>query len=51
MRYACCLSMLAGLLIALHASPALAGLPPELEDPGCLGIHKEPPHATLMPYA
>ncbi|MGC8643207.1 MAG: glycoside hydrolase family 2 TIM barrel-domain containing protein, partial [Isosphaeraceae bacterium] len=51
MRYACCLGILAGLLIALHASPALAGLPPELEDPGCLGVDKEPAHATLMPYA
>ena len=31
--------------------PARAGVPPEVEDPQCLGIHKEPPHATLMPYA
>ena len=27
------------------------GFPPEIEDPLCLGIHKEPAHATLMPYA
>lgn len=25
-------------------------IPPEIEDPLCLGIHKEPAHATLMPY-
>lgn len=25
--------------------------PPEIEDPQCLGINKEPYHATLMPYA
>jgi beta-galactosidase len=30
--------------------PASAGVPPEVEDPQCLGVHKEPPHATLMPY-
>ena len=30
--------------------PARAALPPEVEDPQCLGINKEPPHATLMPY-
>ncbi|HYG33245.1 MAG TPA: glycoside hydrolase family 2 TIM barrel-domain containing protein, partial [Clostridia bacterium] len=27
-----------------------APLPPEIEDPECLGINKEPAHATLMPY-
>lgn len=26
-------------------------IPPEIEDPECLGINKEPYHATLMPYA
>jgi beta-galactosidase len=30
---------------------AQAPLPPEIEDPQCLGISKEPAHATLMPYA
>ena len=25
-------------------------MPPEIEDPQCLGINKEPAHATLMPY-
>ena len=30
---------------------AQAPLPPEIEDPECLGINKEPAHATLMPYA
>jgi len=29
---------------------AQAPLPPEVEDPECLGINKEPAHATLMPY-
>ncbi len=30
---------------------AQAPLPSEIEDPQCLGINKEPFHATLMPYA
>jgi beta-galactosidase len=30
---------------------AEAPLPPEIEDPECLGINKEPAHASLMPYA
>ena len=34
-----------------NTSLAQATLPPELEDPQCLGINKEPFHATLMPYA
>ena len=25
-------------------------LPPEIEDPQCVGINKQPAHATLMPY-
>ena len=28
-----------------------APVPPEIENPACLGINKEPYHATLMPYA
>lgn len=28
-----------------------ASLPKEIEDPECIGINKEPAHATLMPYA
>jgi beta-galactosidase len=28
-----------------------ASVPKEIEDPQCLGIHKQPAHATLMPYA
>ena len=28
-----------------------ASVPKEIEDPECIGIHKEPAHATLMPYA
>ena len=38
------LSLLAGLNLS-------AALPPEIENPECLGINKEPAHATLMPYA
>ena len=30
---------------------AQAPLPLEVEDPECLGVNKEPAHATLMPYA
>ncbi len=30
---------------------AQAPLPPEVEDPECLGLNKQPAHATLMPYA
>ena len=29
----------------------LAFVPAEIENPKCLGINKEPYHATLMPYA
>lgn len=28
-----------------------AAVPKEIEDPECLGVNKEPDHATLMPYA
>lgn len=28
-----------------------AAVPAEIEDPRCIGINKEPAHATLMPYA
>lgn len=28
-----------------------ASVPKEIEDPECIGINKEPAHATLMPYA
>jgi len=28
-----------------------AFVPKEIQDPRCIGIHKEPAHATLMPYA
>lgn len=28
-----------------------AAVPKEIEDPRCIGIHKEPAHASLMPYA
>lgn len=28
-----------------------APVPPEIQDPECIGINKEPAHSTLMPYA
>jgi len=46
--------ILTGLCLSLVLSvicPAAAPLPPEIENPECLGINKEPAHATLMPYA
>jgi len=36
---------------ALSAAGAAAPVPPEIENPLCLGLNKEPHHATLMPYA
>ena len=39
-----------GVLTIAVAVSAHAALPPEVEDPQCLGVHKEPAHATLMPY-
>ena len=39
-----------GLLLVTTFS-ARAALPPEIENPECLGINKQPYHATLMPYA
>ncbi len=39
---------MAGGLMALSSA---AELPPEIENPECLGINKQPYHATLMPYA
>lgn len=44
------LSRLIPLLLPLCTAPA-APVPAEIEDPTCLGINKEPAHATLMPYA
>ena len=38
-------------LAMCNTSLAQAPLPPEIEDPQCLGINKEPFHAMLMPYA
>ncbi len=32
------------------AQEANAPRPPEIENPQCLGVNKEPAHATLMPY-
>lgn len=53
-----CKSIILGVVFCLGvnvtlsaAEPVLAPVPPELDDPQCLGINKEPFHATLMPYA
>jgi beta-galactosidase len=35
----------------LFSATDTAGVPKEIQDPECLGIHKEADHATLMPYA
>jgi len=45
------LAMMLPMAGGLMASASAASLPPEIEDPQCLGINKEPWHATLMPYA
>lgn len=46
-------------MVSIIATPATvpaisaadtAAVPPEIEDPRCLGINKQPFHATLMPY-
>ena len=44
------LQVFVGLLVWDAAILAQAGVPPEVEDPQCQGLNKEPPHATLMPY-
>lgn len=43
-----CLSLL--VLLSLSTGASAAALPPELENPECVGVNKEPAHATLMPY-
>lgn len=46
-------SFVVSLFLICLAVPVLAQapLPAEIEDPECLGINKQPFHATLMPYA
>ena len=44
------LILLLALLVNVTFSQ-VAKVPSEIEDPTCLGINKEPYHATLMPYA
>ena len=46
-----CLGMLLSLAAGLAVCAAATSVPSEIEDPQCLGINKEPWHATLMPYA
>ena len=41
--------LLPAVMTAAAATPA--PVPPEIENPQCLGVNKEPAHATLMPYA
>lgn len=49
---ACHLSVKAKSAIGLPTdSSGNAPVPREIEDPECTGIHKEPSHATLMPYS
>lgn len=40
-----------GLLAMSVVVSTRAALPPEVENPQCLGVNKEAAHATLMPYA
>jgi beta-galactosidase len=49
-----CLALGLGLAVPGNVPQVTSGqatLPPEIEDPRCLGVNKEPAHATLMPYA
>ncbi|HVU55225.1 MAG TPA: glycoside hydrolase family 2 TIM barrel-domain containing protein [Puia sp.] len=46
-----CLGILGPLHIFANRSYDSVPVPPEIEDPRCLGINKQPFHATLMPYA
>ena len=43
-------AFLAAIVLVPGIRAANAPLPPEIEDTRCLGINKEPFHATLMPY-
>jgi len=49
------LIFIASLTSSARATPVIAPdtatVPSEIEDPRCLGINKQPFHATLMPYA
>ena len=45
------LTMMLPMAAGLLTSASAASLPPEIEDPQCLGVNKQPWHATLMPYA
>ncbi|NMC83177.1 MAG: hypothetical protein GYA63_10025, partial [Armatimonadetes bacterium] len=46
-----CGGLAAMAVMATGARAQNAPIPPEIEDPECLGINKQPAHATLMPYA
>lgn len=45
------LSLLCAFLMCSGQRLPAASLPPEIENEQALGVNKEPPHATLMPYA
>ena len=46
-----CASSLDAQVATVKDSLGGAPVPPEIQDPECIGINKEPAHATLMPYA
>jgi beta-galactosidase len=48
--FSICIALLATLTLG-NASEQVASIPPEIENEQMLGINKESPHATLMPYA
>jgi beta-galactosidase len=45
-----CMALFATLTLGSASEPGTP-IPPEIENEQILGINKEPPHATLMPYA
>lgn len=47
----CAVAIMCFDVAVVSADPGLAPVPPEIENPQCLGINKEPYHSTLMPYA
>ncbi len=51
MRTKIIMAAILGCFILGIGTPAASILPPEIENPQCLGVNKEPAHATLMPYA
>lgn len=50
MRWLGIFTMTSLMAVAAASAAWSAALPPEIENPQCLGVNKEPYHATLMPY-